>query len=69
MNKILGPVLIIIGMFLLELLQINTKGSGISEKMQNPDLTTPQRMMLGIALEECVATLKRHEKILQWMML
>ena len=41
----------------------------ISEKMQNPDLTTPQRMMLGIALEECVATLKRHEKILQWMML
>jgi cytochrome c-type biogenesis protein len=34
MNKILGPVLIIIGMFLLELINFTTRGSGISDKMQ-----------------------------------
>lgn len=34
MNKILGPVLILAGMFLLELISLSTEGSGISERMQ-----------------------------------
>ena len=34
MNKILGPVLIFVGMILLELIRINISGSGLSEKMQ-----------------------------------
>lgn len=34
MNKLLGPLLIIVGMFLLELLSFNFSGSGVSEKMQ-----------------------------------
>jgi cytochrome c biogenesis protein CcdA len=34
MNKILGPVLIFVGMILLELIHINISGSGLSEKMQ-----------------------------------
>ncbi len=33
MNKILGPVLIITGMFLLELLSVNFGGAGVSEKV------------------------------------
>jgi hypothetical protein len=39
----------------------------ITEKMQTPDLTTAQRMMLSTALQETTETLKRHEKILQSM--
>ncbi|MBL7064318.1 MAG: sulfite exporter TauE/SafE family protein [Anaerolineae bacterium] len=34
MNKIIGPILILVGMFLLEMLQINLSGPGISEVMQ-----------------------------------
>ena len=34
MNKILGPVLIFVGMILLELIRVNVAGSGLSEKMQ-----------------------------------
>ena len=34
MNKILGPILIFVGMILLELIHINVLGSGLSEKMQ-----------------------------------
>jgi len=34
MNKFLGPILILAGMFLLELIQLNLTGSGISKKMQ-----------------------------------
>ncbi len=34
MNKALGPILILIGMVLVELIQINFSGSGVSEKMQ-----------------------------------
>jgi cytochrome c biogenesis protein CcdA len=34
MNKILGPILILVGMVLLELIRINTSGSGLSEKTQ-----------------------------------
>jgi cytochrome c biogenesis protein CcdA len=34
MNKILGPVLILAGMFLLELLRFTTSGRGVSEKLQ-----------------------------------
>ncbi|MCP4262488.1 MAG: sulfite exporter TauE/SafE family protein [Planctomycetes bacterium] len=34
MNKLLGPVLIIVGMILLELISFNLSGSGVSEKMQ-----------------------------------
>jgi cytochrome c biogenesis protein CcdA len=34
MNKLLGPVLIIVGMILLELISFNFSGSGVSEKMQ-----------------------------------
>ncbi|TFH64153.1 MAG: sulfite exporter TauE/SafE family protein, partial [Candidatus Zixiibacteriota bacterium] len=34
MNKLLGPLLIVVGMFLLELLSFNSSGSGVSEKMQ-----------------------------------
>jgi cytochrome c biogenesis protein CcdA len=35
MNKLLGPLLIIVGMFLLELLTISLPNSRVSEKMQN----------------------------------
>ncbi len=35
MNKLLGPILIIVGMFLLELLSISIPGIRASEKMQN----------------------------------
>ncbi len=35
MNVILGPVLILVGMFLLELLKLPFAGSGVSEKMQS----------------------------------
>jgi cytochrome c-type biogenesis protein len=34
MNKILGPILILAGMALLELIHLGIKGSGVSEKMQ-----------------------------------
>ena len=34
MNKLLGPILIFVGMILLELIRINISGSGLSEKMQ-----------------------------------
>jgi sulfite exporter TauE/SafE len=34
MNKALGPILIPVGMALLELIQMNFSGSGVSEKMQ-----------------------------------
>ena len=34
MNKILGPVLILVGMILVELIKINVFGTGISKKMQ-----------------------------------
>ena len=34
MNRLLGPVLIIVGMILLELISFNVSGSGVSEKMQ-----------------------------------
>lgn len=34
MNIILGPLLIIVGMFLLNLLELSTSGSGLTEKVQ-----------------------------------
>ncbi len=34
MNKLLGPLLILVGMILLELIQFKFSGSGVSEKMQ-----------------------------------
>jgi cytochrome c-type biogenesis protein len=34
MNRLMGPLLIIVGMFLLELLSFGFSGSGVSEKMQ-----------------------------------
>jgi len=34
MNKVLGPILILVGMVLVELIQISFSGSGVSEKMQ-----------------------------------
>jgi cytochrome c-type biogenesis protein len=34
MNKFLGPILILIGMLLLELIQIKTSGRGVSDKLQ-----------------------------------
>ena len=34
MNKIIGPILILAGMFLLEMLQLNFSGPGISEMVQ-----------------------------------
>jgi cytochrome c biogenesis protein CcdA len=34
MNKALGPILILVGMVLLELIRINFSGSGVSAKMQ-----------------------------------
>ncbi len=34
MNKVLGPILILVGMVLVELIQINFSGSGVSEKTQ-----------------------------------
>ncbi len=34
MNKLLGPILILVGMVLLELIRLNVSGAGISEKMQ-----------------------------------
>jgi len=34
MNMVLGPILILVGMVLVELIQINVSGSGVSEKMQ-----------------------------------
>ena len=34
MNKILGPILIFVGMILLELIRFNVTGCGFSEKMQ-----------------------------------
>ncbi len=34
MNRFLGPILIIVGLFLLELLNLNFKTGGLSEKMQ-----------------------------------
>lgn len=34
MNKALGPILILVGMVLVELIQISFSGSGVSEKMQ-----------------------------------
>lgn len=33
MNKILGPMLIVVGMFLLELLTVQFSGGGIVEKI------------------------------------
>lgn len=34
MNKALGPILILVGMVLVEFIQVNISGSGVSEKMQ-----------------------------------
>jgi cytochrome c-type biogenesis protein len=34
MNKLLGPILILVGMFLLELIRFNVSGLGVSERMQ-----------------------------------
>jgi cytochrome c biogenesis protein CcdA len=34
MNKLLGPILIVVAMFLLELIQVNVSGAGVSDKMQ-----------------------------------
>ncbi len=34
MNKFLGPILIIVGMILLNLIQIKTSGKGVSDKLQ-----------------------------------
>jgi cytochrome c-type biogenesis protein len=34
MNKALGPILIVVGMILVELIQINISGPGVSERMQ-----------------------------------
>ncbi len=34
MNKALGPILILVGMVLVEFIQINFSGAGVSEKMQ-----------------------------------
>lgn len=34
MNKLLGPILILVGMLLLELINFNLSGSGVTEKMQ-----------------------------------
>ncbi len=34
MNKVLGPILILVGMVLVELIEINFSGSGVSEKTQ-----------------------------------
>ncbi len=34
MNKVLGPILILVGMVLVELIQINFSDSGVGEKMQ-----------------------------------
>ena len=34
MHLVLGPILIIVGMFLLRLIQLNVGGGGISEKLQ-----------------------------------
>ena len=33
MNKILGPVLILVGMILMDLIQLRTRGSGLAERM------------------------------------
>jgi cytochrome c biogenesis protein CcdA len=33
MNKLLGPILILVGMILLDLLQFNMRGSGVGEKL------------------------------------
>ena len=33
MNKLLGPLLILVGMILLELIRVNTRGSGLGEKI------------------------------------
>ncbi|UCE61624.1 MAG: sulfite exporter TauE/SafE family protein, partial [Phycisphaerales bacterium] len=33
MNKLLGPILILVGMLLLGLIQFSTKGSGLGEKV------------------------------------
>lgn len=35
MNIFLGPILVLVGMFLLGLIRLNFSGSGISERMQN----------------------------------
>jgi len=57
MNKILGPVLIFVGMILLELIRINISGSGLSEKMseasriiRNPWSRTPGNYLCSIFL-------------------
>lgn len=34
MNKLLGPILIVVAMFLLELIQVTASGPGVSDKMQ-----------------------------------
>src|SRR4030042_1283 len=34
MSKLLGPILILVAMFLLELIQVGFSGSGMSDKMQ-----------------------------------
>jgi cytochrome c biogenesis protein CcdA len=34
MNKLLGPILIMVGMILLEMIQLNVFGSGVSERVQ-----------------------------------
>jgi cytochrome c biogenesis protein CcdA len=47
MNKILGPLLIFVGMILLELIKFNLSGSGLSEKMQK---RVESRGILGAGL-------------------
>ena len=34
MNKLLGPLLIVVGMFLLDLIQLNTSGAGMNEGLR-----------------------------------
>ena len=34
MNKVLGPILVVVAMFLLDLIHLNTPGSGMSEGLQ-----------------------------------
>lgn len=57
MNKVLGPVLILVGMVLVELLSLNVRGSGVSDKTQKraESLGIYGALLLGIlfALSFC----------------
>jgi cytochrome c-type biogenesis protein len=47
MNKVLGPVLILAGMVLLDLLRFPTLGGGVGEKMRENGLETGRRVIRG----------------------